>query len=82
MSFQSLPERSATSASRNSAPGWPAAAADPSKSAAVDSSKALGIAPARIHRDRYAAVSELRGELRAFIRDGHRKKTRRTKKDR
>ncbi|MEV7699862.1 MULTISPECIES: hypothetical protein [Streptomyces] len=48
----------------------------------MDSSKALGIAPARIHRDRYAAVSELRGELRAFIRDGHRKKTRRTKKDR
>lgn len=44
--------------------------------------KALDIAPARLHRDRYAAVSELRGELRAFIRDHHSKKTRRAKKDR
>lgn len=44
--------------------------------------KALDIAPARLQRDRYAAVSELRSKLRAFIRDGHRKKTRRAKKDR
>ncbi|MET9793770.1 RNA polymerase sigma factor [Streptomyces canus] len=44
-------------------------------------SAALGIAPDRIHRDRYAAVSELRSELSKFIRDGHRK-TRRAKKDR
>jgi RNA polymerase sigma factor (sigma-70 family) len=41
----------------------------------------LGIAPDRIHRDRYAAVSELRSELSKFIRDGHRK-TRRAKKGR
>ncbi|MEV0982171.1 hypothetical protein [Streptomyces sp. NPDC049915] len=45
-------------------------------------SEVLGIAPARIQRDRYAAVSELRSELGNFIRDGHRKKTRRAKKDR
>jgi RNA polymerase sigma-70 factor (ECF subfamily) len=45
-------------------------------------SAALGIAPDRIHRDRYAAVSELRSELGKFIRDGHGKKTRRAKKDR
>jgi RNA polymerase sigma-70 factor (ECF subfamily) len=44
-------------------------------------SAALGIAADRIHRDRYAAVSELRSELSQFIRDGH-KKTRRAKKDR
>ncbi|MFE0737466.1 RNA polymerase sigma factor [Streptomyces sp. NPDC058855] len=44
--------------------------------------KALGIAAARIHRDRHAAVSELRGELGEYIRDGHRKQTRRVKKDR
>ncbi|WP_244187934.1 RNA polymerase sigma factor [Streptomyces regalis] len=45
-------------------------------------SAALGIAPDRIHKDRYAAVSELRNELGKFIRDGHRKKTQRAKKDR
>ncbi|MGN9760171.1 RNA polymerase sigma factor [Streptomyces sp. SD31] len=45
-------------------------------------SAALGITPDRIHRDRYAAVSELRSKLGKFIRDGHRKKTRRSKKDR
>ncbi|MFJ9026726.1 RNA polymerase sigma factor [Streptomyces sp. NPDC102259] len=45
-------------------------------------SKALGIAPARIHRARYAAVSALRSELSTFIRDGHRKKTQRAEKDR
>jgi len=45
-------------------------------------SAALGIAPDRIHRDRYAAVSELRSKLGSFIRDGHRKKTRRAKEDR
>ncbi|WP_255310836.1 RNA polymerase sigma factor [Streptomyces viridosporus] len=45
-------------------------------------SEVLGIAPDRMHRDRYAAVSELRSELGTFIRDGHRKKTRRAKKDR
>jgi RNA polymerase sigma-70 factor (ECF subfamily) len=45
-------------------------------------SAALGIAPDRIHRDRYAAVSELRSELGNFIRDGHRKKTSSAKKDR
>ncbi|MFC7900194.1 RNA polymerase sigma factor [Streptomyces griseoincarnatus] len=48
----------------------------------VQISKALGIAPDRIHRDRYAAVSELRRELGKYIRDGHRKKTPRAKKDR
>jgi DNA-directed RNA polymerase specialized sigma24 family protein len=45
-------------------------------------SAALGIAPARIHRDRYAAVSELCSELGTFIRDEHRKKTQRAEKDR
>jgi RNA polymerase sigma-70 factor (ECF subfamily) len=45
-------------------------------------SAALGIARDRLHRDRYAAVSELRSKLGKFIRDGHRKKTRRAKKDR
>ncbi|MGW7130121.1 RNA polymerase sigma factor [Streptomyces bobili] len=45
-------------------------------------SATLGIAPDRIHRDRYAAVSELRSELGEFIRDGHRKKTQRAKRDR
>ncbi|WP_234358574.1 RNA polymerase sigma factor [Streptomyces sp. NRRL B-24085] len=44
-------------------------------------SAVLGIARDRIHRDRYAAVSELRNELGTFIRDGHRK-TPRTEKDR
>ncbi|MGW4756162.1 RNA polymerase sigma factor [Streptomyces chartreusis] len=44
-------------------------------------SAALGIAPDRIHRDRYAVVSELRNKLGEFIRDGHRKETRRAKKD-
>ncbi|MFJ8871315.1 RNA polymerase sigma factor [Streptomyces sp. NPDC102473] len=43
--------------------------------------KALGIATDRLHRDRYAAVSELRNELGRHIRDGHRKQTRRVKKD-
>jgi RNA polymerase sigma-70 factor (ECF subfamily) len=42
----------------------------------------LGIAPDRLHRDRYAAISELRSKLSAFIRDRHRKKTQRAKKDR
>ncbi|MGW2176339.1 RNA polymerase sigma factor [Streptomyces sp. NPDC001705] len=42
----------------------------------------LGIAPARVHRDRYTAISELRSRLDAFIRDRHRKKTQRAKKDR
>ncbi|PWJ05473.1 hypothetical protein DKG34_22170 [Streptomyces sp. NWU49] len=45
-------------------------------------SELLGMVPDRIHRDRYAAVSELRSELGTLIRDGHRKKTRRAKKDR
>jgi RNA polymerase sigma factor (sigma-70 family) len=45
-------------------------------------SAALVITPDRIHRDRYAAVSELRSELGKYIRDGHRKKAPRTKKDR
>ncbi|MGW2016781.1 RNA polymerase sigma factor [Streptomyces sp. NPDC001927] len=47
-------------------------------------SKVLGIGPDRVHRDRYDAVIELRGELGKYIRDGHRKKktTRRVKKDR
>lgn len=42
----------------------------------------LGVARDRIHRDRSAAVSELRRQLGRHIRDEHRKKTRRAKKDR
>ncbi|MFD5589429.1 RNA polymerase sigma factor [Streptomyces sp. NPDC127063] len=42
----------------------------------------LGIARDRIHRDRSAAVSELRSQLGRHIRDEYRKKTRRAKKDR
>ncbi|MFD7978785.1 RNA polymerase sigma factor [Streptomyces sp. NPDC059071] len=45
-------------------------------------SEVLGIGADRLHRDRYDAVSELRGELGKYIRDGHRNKTRRVKKDR
>ncbi|MEU9298510.1 sigma factor [Streptomyces sp. NPDC048266] len=43
--------------------------------------KALGIAADRLHKDRSAAVSELRSELGKHIRDGHRKQTRRVKRD-
>ncbi|MEU5415696.1 RNA polymerase sigma factor [Streptomyces clavifer] len=43
--------------------------------------KALGIAADRLHKDRYAAVSELRSKLGRHIRDGHRKQTRRVKRD-
>lgn len=45
-------------------------------------SEALGIGRDRLHRDRSAAVSELRSKLGNFVRNGHRKQTRRAKKDR
>ncbi|MEW5631203.1 sigma-70 family RNA polymerase sigma factor [Streptomyces hydrogenans] len=45
-------------------------------------SKVLGIDTARIHRDRYMAVIELRGRLEGHIRETHRKKkTRRVEKE-
>ncbi|MFH8254227.1 RNA polymerase sigma factor [Streptomyces roseolus] len=45
-------------------------------------SKVLGIDADRIHRDRYMAVTELRGRLESYIRDAHRKKkTRRVEKE-
>jgi RNA polymerase sigma-70 factor (ECF subfamily) len=43
--------------------------------------EALGIAPERLHKDRSAAVRELRTELSLNIRDGHRRQTRQVKKD-
>jgi RNA polymerase sigma-70 factor (ECF subfamily) len=43
--------------------------------------EALDIPPERLHKDRHAAVRELRGKLRPNIRDGHRKQTRQVKKD-
>ncbi|MER5479299.1 hypothetical protein ABT026_20365 [Streptomyces sp. NPDC002734] len=41
----------------------------------------LGIAPDRLHKDRSAAVNELRDKLSPNIRDGHRRQTQRMKKD-
>lgn len=43
--------------------------------------KLLGIPRDRLHRDRHAAVGELRTRLGQHIRDGHRKKTQHVKKD-
>lgn len=43
--------------------------------------EALGIAADRLHKDRSAAVGELRSELGKHIRDGHQKQTRRVKRD-
>ncbi|MGW6862456.1 RNA polymerase sigma factor [Streptomyces xanthophaeus] len=48
----------------------------------VEIAAALGIRADRLHKERHNAVVELRDALRAFIRDGHRKSTRRLKKDR
>ncbi|MEV7617534.1 sigma-70 family RNA polymerase sigma factor [Streptomyces sp. NPDC089799] len=48
----------------------------------IEIAAALGIRADRLHRERHNAVVELRGALRAFIRDGHRKATGRWKKDR
>ena len=56
LSFESSPERSATRASRMNAPGRPAAAADPSKSAAVDSSsRPRALEPSR-YNDQFCTV--------------------------
>jgi RNA polymerase sigma-70 factor (ECF subfamily) len=47
----------------------------------ADIASVLGIDKIRLHKDRSNAVGELRGKLGKHIRDGHRKQTRRVKKD-
>ncbi|MEU2949671.1 RNA polymerase sigma factor [Streptomyces xanthochromogenes] len=48
----------------------------------IEIAAALGMHAARVHRERYNAVIELRGSLATFIRHGHQKKARCPKKDR
>ncbi|MFJ3902885.1 RNA polymerase sigma factor [Streptomyces sp. NPDC090025] len=44
--------------------------------------RTLGISTDRVHKERHAALKELRRDLGAHIRDGHRKTTRHGEKDR